>query len=108
MKRVVEALSCNGLLWISQRLNSSLFNKNALHLILPALALQIKHKAASCQVGFCVFLLFLLYPQKVLVNFSVYQQKFSVCQHNLSLAVNLIYFGCDLFSYIFKWHTGAN
>lgn len=107
MKRVVEALSCNGLLWMSQNLSSSLFNKNALHLILPALALQIKHKAASCQVGLYVFAVPFLSTKGVGKLFSL-PTEVPFCQHNLSLAVNLIYFSCDLFSYIFKWHTGAN
>lgn len=102
MKRVVEALSCNGLLWMSQHLNSSLFNENVLHLILPAFALQVKYKTASWQVSLYVFAVPFISTKGVGKLFN------AVCQHNLSLAVNLIYFSCDLLSYIFKWHTGAN
>lgn len=102
MKRVVEALSCNGLLWMSQHLNSSLFNKNAFHLILPAFTLCVKHETASWQVGLCVFAVPFVSTK------GVGKLSCAVCQCDLSLAVNLIYLSWDLFSYILKRHTGAN
>lgn len=102
MKRLVKALSCNGLLRMSRHLNSSLFNKNAFHPTLPAFALRVEHKTASWQVGLYIFAVPFVSIKGVSKLFC------AVCQHNLSLAGNLIYFSCDLFSYIFKWHAGAN
>lgn len=83
-----KALACNGSLLVSQHLNSSLFDKNPLCLNPPAFT--SKHKLVSL-LALYVLLCFCIH-KKVLINFR------TVCQHNLSVEVSLIYFSCDLFS----------